>query len=107
MSRCSWRDYGTYMSISMPTGISFFIRSIKRYFLLDQADFVTHFLDLAESDLQGSFTRVPVEKLQSLLELVLRSPSSVSVNDPFKDELRVTIQRKGTRLVDQLFKLSN
>ncbi|KAI9228818.1 MAG: gamma-tubulin complex component protein [Piptocephalis tieghemiana] len=81
------------------------LRSIKRYFLLDQADYLTHFLDLAKEDLRLPVREVPLSKLQRLLELVLRAPGSVSAADPFKEEVRACLERK--RLVDGLLHIIN
>ncbi|RKP11111.1 gamma-tubulin complex component protein, partial [Thamnocephalis sphaerospora] len=78
------------------------LRSIKRYFLLDQSDFLTHFLDLAGDELKKPRQEVSLTKLQSLLELVLRT-SAVAASDPFKEELRAELSRD--RLVDGLLRV--
>ncbi|ORY01777.1 Spc97/Spc98 [Basidiobolus meristosporus CBS 931.73] len=65
------------------------LRSIKRYFFLDQADFLTHFLDLAADELKKTHREVSFSKLQVLLDLVLRNPSSTASSDPFKEKLKV------------------
>ena len=52
---------------------------------MEQTDYLTHFLDLAIQDLLNPADHVPVDKIEALLELVLRSPSTVSSTDPFKD----------------------
>lgn len=44
-------------------------------------------------------------RLQSLLDLVLRNPSSVAAYDPFKEDVKV--QMSGLRLVDQLLRIIN
>jgi gamma-tubulin complex component 2 len=77
-------------------------RSIKRYFLLDQSDFLTHFLDLAGDELKKPIHDISLTKLQSLLELVLRT-SAVAASDPYKEELRVELSRR--RLVDGLLRV--
>lgn len=46
-----------------------------------------------------------MDKLQSLLELVLRNPASVTATDPYKDELRVGIQSKGVKLLDEMLRV--
>ncbi|KAF9899436.1 hypothetical protein BX616_003034, partial [Lobosporangium transversale] len=79
------------------------LRSMKRYFFLDQSDFFTHFLDLASAELKRPWREVSLTKLQSLLDLVLRNPSSVTVNDVFKEDLKVDMSHLG--LVDQLLRI--
>ncbi|KAF8982909.1 hypothetical protein BGZ46_000382 [Entomortierella lignicola] len=79
------------------------LRSIKRYFFLDQSDFITHFLDLASVELKRPWNEVSLTKLQSLMDLVLRNPSSVTVNDTFKEDLKVDMSRLG--FVDQLLRI--
>ncbi|KAG9300602.1 hypothetical protein G9A89_005202 [Geosiphon pyriformis] len=81
------------------------LRSIKRYFFLDQSDFFTHFLDLASPELKKPSSQVSLTKLQSLLDLVLRNPSSVAYADPFKEDLKVEMSSVG--LVDQLLRIIN
>ncbi|CAG8485247.1 12782_t:CDS:2 [Racocetra fulgida] len=80
-------------------------RSIKRYFFLDQSDFFTHFLDLASVELKKPSGQVSLTKLQSLLDLVLRNPSSVAYTDPFKEDVKVEMST--VRLVDQLLRIIN
>ncbi|KAG0326622.1 hypothetical protein BGZ99_009294 [Dissophora globulifera] len=77
--------------------------SMKRYFFLDQSDFFTHFLDLASTELKRPWREVSLTKLQSLLDLVLRNPSSVTVNDVFKEDLKVDMSHLS--LVDQLLRI--
>ncbi|KAF9352327.1 hypothetical protein BGX26_009846 [Mortierella sp. AD094] len=79
------------------------LRSMKRYFFLDQSDYFTHFLDLASTELKRPWKEVSLTKLQSLMDLVLRNPSSVTVNDVFKEDLKVDMSRLG--FVDQLLRI--
>jgi hypothetical protein len=44
-------------------------------------------------------------KLQSLLDLVLRNPSSVAYTDPFKEDVKVEMSSVG--LVEQLLRIIN
>ncbi|RIB15601.1 gamma-tubulin complex component protein [Gigaspora rosea] len=81
------------------------LRSIKHYFFLDQSDFFTHFLDLASVELKKPSSQVSLTKLQSLLDLVLRNPSSVAHTDPFKEDVKV--EMSNVRLVDQLLRIIN
>jgi gamma-tubulin complex component 2 len=74
------------------------LRSIKRYFLLDQGDFFVHFMDIAEPQLKQARSDIVKEKLDSLLELALRTSKASS--DPFKDDLVCTLS--GVTLVQKL-----
>ncbi|KFH71890.1 hypothetical protein MVEG_02184 [Podila verticillata NRRL 6337] len=79
------------------------LRSMKRYFFLDQSDYFTHFLDLASVELKQPSREVSLTKLQSLMDLVLRNPSSVTVSDIFKEDLKVDMSHLS--LVDQLLRI--
>jgi gamma-tubulin complex component 2 len=68
---------------------------MKHWFFLDQSDFLTNFLDLAATELRKPAKSASIVKLQSLLDLAVRNPSSSSSNDPYKDELKVTMQSQG------------
>jgi gamma-tubulin complex component 2 len=68
---------------------------MKHWFFLDQSDFLTNFLDLAAIELRKPAKSASIVKLQSLLDLAVRNPSSSSSNDPYKDELKVTMQSQG------------
>jgi gamma-tubulin complex component 2 len=56
------------------------LRSLKRFFFLSQSSFLTHFLDLAHSELRKSARAASLVKLQSLLELSLNTGGGGSVN---------------------------
>ncbi|XP_012590271.1 PREDICTED: disintegrin and metalloproteinase domain-containing protein 8 [Condylura cristata] len=47
------------------------LRSIKRYFLMDQGDFFVHFMDLAEEELRKPVDDIAPSRLEALLELAL------------------------------------
>jgi gamma-tubulin complex component 2 len=80
------------------------LRSLKHYFFADQSDFLTNFLDLASADLTRKAAKsVSIVKLQSLLDLAVRNPASSSSNDPYKDNLKVTMASQG--LYDWLLKI--
>lgn len=76
---------------------------MKHFFFLDQSDFLTNFLDLAHSELRKQSKQASLVKLQSLLDLAVRNPASSSSNDPYKDNLKVTIASQG--LYDWLLKI--
>lgn len=54
------------------------LRSIKRYFLLDQGDFLMHFIDCAGDELERHVSEVSVRRLQSLFELSVKMSSSAT-----------------------------
>ncbi len=62
---------------------------MKHYFLLDQSDFMVHFMDIAEEELKKDQNSIVLNRLESLLELSLRITSANS--DPYKDDLRVKL----------------
>lgn len=76
---------------------------MKHFFFLDQSDFLTNFLDLAHSELKKQSKQASIVKLQSLLDLAVRNPASSSSNDPYKDNLKVTMASQG--LYDWLLKI--
>lgn len=61
------------------------LRSIKCFFLLEQGDYLVHFLDAADAELSKPISSVSRSKLASLLELSVRS--GVSASDAFLDDL--------------------
>lgn len=79
------------------------LRSMKRYFLLDQGDFLVHFMDIAMEELVKRPEDISVQKLQSLLDLALRSTAAAA--DPCHEELtccvdKVSLLRKLSTLKD-------
>lgn len=67
------------------------LRSLKHYFFLDRSDFFSYFLELSASELKKPAKSVNTGKLQSLLDIVLRQPGSVAGEDPFKEDIKVTM----------------
>ncbi|XP_077221231.1 gamma-tubulin complex component 2-like [Tasmannia lanceolata] len=67
------------------------LRSMKRYFLLDQGDFLVHFMDIARDELVKRPDDISVEKLQSLLDLALRTTAAAA--DPCHEELTCCVER--------------
>ncbi|KAJ6648027.1 Gamma-tubulin complex component 2 like [Pseudolycoriella hygida] len=61
------------------------LMSIKRYFLLQQGDFINQFMDAAEEELGKNVEKIQPIKLENLLGLTLRT--SVAKHDPYKDYL--------------------
>ncbi|EMS52405.1 Gamma-tubulin complex component 2 [Triticum urartu] len=67
------------------------LRSLKRYLLLDQGDFLVHFMDIAREELTKKPEDISVEKLQSLVDIALRSTAAAS--DPSHEDLTCCIER--------------
>ncbi|KAJ8450525.1 hypothetical protein Cgig2_020162 [Carnegiea gigantea] len=67
------------------------LRSIKHYLLLDQGDFLVHFMDIAREELTKKAEDISVEKLQSLLDLALRSTAAAA--DPCHEDLTCCVER--------------
>ncbi|KAJ4721662.1 Gamma-tubulin complex component [Melia azedarach] len=67
------------------------LRSIKHYLLLDQGDFLVHFMDIAREELNKKLDEINVEKLQSLLDIALRSTAAAA--DPCHEDLTCCVER--------------
>ena len=81
------------------------LRSLKHHFFLDQGDSFTHFLDLAHTELAKRARHVSLSKLQSLLDLAIRNPSSASGADPYNEDVKVAMS--SSTLTDWLMKVVN
>ena len=68
------------------------LRSCKRYFLLNQGDFLVHFVDVASDELGRPASEISIERLQSMLELALKT--STACDDPHADLLRCGLERQ-------------
>ena len=75
------------------------LTSIKHYFLLEQGDYLVHFMDIAYDELKKKTSEIQLTRLESLLELALRT--SIAVSDPFKDDLKAVLS--SFDLTTQLF----
>jgi gamma-tubulin complex component 2 len=78
------------------------LKSLKHTFFMDQGDSFTHFLDLASHELSKKAKYVSISKLQSLLDVALRNPSSTSGTnaDPYKEDIKIAISN--STLIDWL-----
>ncbi|KAF2286415.1 hypothetical protein GH714_016794 [Hevea brasiliensis] len=65
--------------------------SLKHYLLLDQGDFLVHFTDIARDELTKKLDEISVEKLQSLLDLALRTTAAAA--DPCHEDLTCCVER--------------
>ncbi|OMJ30415.1 Spindle pole body component alp4 [Smittium culicis] len=74
--------------------------AIKRYLLLDQADFLTNFFDLANTTLERFASDEVKDKLSSFLDSTLKNPTSSTYSDPFKDKISLTFSNE--KLIDAL-----
>lgn len=79
------------------------LRSIKHYLLLDQGDFLVHFMDIAKEELMKKPDEISVEKLQSLLDLALRTTAAAA--DPCHEDLSCCVER--TTLLKRLSMLKD
>jgi gamma-tubulin complex component 2 len=76
-----------------PHALAARLRSLKHSFLLDQGDYLVHFLDTAGDELAKPAAEIALPKLQSLLELALRL--SIAASDPHTDDLACGLERSG------------
>ena len=65
------------------------LKSVKKYFLMEQGDFINQFLDLCEPELSQAVDEVEPARLESLVELAARTSSAN--HDPYKDNLSVML----------------
>merc|ERR1719318_401003 len=65
------------------------LKSVKKYFLIEQGDFIVQFLDLCDSELSQPVDCVEPARLESLLELSTRT--SAANSDQYKDNVRVAL----------------
>ncbi|KAG9141487.1 hypothetical protein Leryth_001920 [Lithospermum erythrorhizon] len=79
------------------------LKSIKHYLLLDQGDFLVHFMDIAREELMKKPDDISVEKLQSLLDLALRTTCAAA--DPCHEDLTCYVER--TTLLKRLSTLKD
>lgn len=61
--------------------------SLKRYFLFSSGDFFVQFMDMADEELSKTKDDINMARLESLLELALRTSSCN--NDPYKDDVHI------------------
>ena len=77
------------------------MNSVKRYFLLQQGDFVAQFMDATELELAKNVDEVLPMRLDNLLELTLRLSSAK--HDKYQDELCTALLPYG--IVTQMSKI--
>jgi gamma-tubulin complex component 2 len=65
------------------------LSSIKHYFFLDKGDFFLHFIEGSEEILDSQKQNISIEKLESYLEMAVRTSSANS--DVFKDDVSCSL----------------
>ena len=78
------------------------LRSIRRFFLLEEGDFLVHFFDAAHKELSKERRMVSETRLNSLLELSVRT--SVSGSDAYHEELTCRLHKED--IATQVSKIS-
>jgi len=79
------------------------LESLKHYFFLDKGDFFLHFVEGSEEILETQVPAMPLEKLESFLEMAIRTSSANA--DPFKDDVYCSLSPYG--LIEQLSTIRN
>ncbi|KAI9438511.1 Spc98 family-domain-containing protein [Lactarius indigo] len=77
---------------------------LKRCFFLSQSSYLTHFLDLAHTELRKTSKTASLVKLQSLLDLALGGDAHGD-DIPFREDVRVTMATTG--LYEWLLRIVN
>lgn len=79
------------------------LHSVKHYFFMDQGDFMTQFMDMAEDELSKDINDTNPVRLSSLLELALKT--SIMQSDPHHEDVSVELLEDS--LLTQLSKILN
>ena len=66
------------------------LSSIKNFFLFGKADYFVHFIDSAEEELKKNVSQVSKEKLESLLEMSIRTSSLA--NDAYFEDFTCSLE---------------
>ncbi|XP_050430669.1 gamma-tubulin complex component 2-like [Adelges cooleyi] len=77
------------------------LKSIKRYFLLEQGDFVVHLLDVCDDEFKKPTDDIVYNRLESLLDICLRV--NVGCIDQYKDDIKMELKKDP--LSFQIFKI--
>ncbi|KAJ6172170.1 hypothetical protein N7470_001237 [Penicillium chermesinum] len=90
---------GKYLNVVRECGgvdVSKAVKDVPKHSMtLDRSDFFSYFLELSASELRKPARVVNEGKLQSLLDLVLRQPGSIAAQDPFKEDVKVRMNKIG------------
>lgn len=68
------------------------LKSMKKYFFLHAGDFLVHFLDGCLDELDKELPQISQEKLQSLLEMSIRTSSADK--DPYKEDVHCFLNQE-------------
>lgn len=68
-------------------------KSLKHYFFLDRSDFLSNWIENAEGDFKKPWNQISIEKLQNIFDLVINSPGSVASLDPYKDDIKISLNK--------------
>ncbi|KAH8830235.1 Spc98 family-domain-containing protein [Flagelloscypha sp. PMI_526] len=79
------------------------LRSLKHYFFLSHASFLTHMLDLSSGELRKTAKSVSIVKLQSLLDMALNTDANDAFQ--FREDVKVTMASSG--LYEWLIKVAS
>lgn len=79
-------------------------RSLKRYFLIEQGDFLSIMMDLCEEELSKPVNEILPTRLNSLIELAIRLCSSSKI-DPYKND--IYIHTGSEELSLQIFRINS
>lgn len=77
------------------------LESVKKFLLVGQGDFLVHFMDSADAELRKPVRAVRCGKLQSLLELALRTSSAAA--DRYHEDYYCSIEKES--IVAQLLEI--
>ena len=80
------------------------LNCLKRCFFLSHSSYLTHFLDLAHTELRKTAKAASLVKLQSLLDLALGTDAHGD-DVPFREDVRVTMATTG--LYEWLLRIVN
>lgn len=80
-------------------GLSSHLRSLRRYFLLENGDFFVQFMDTAEEELRRDTKDVAISRIRSLLQQAV--VTSTLSSDPHKEELTCNLAQHN--LIQQIF----
>lgn len=70
-------------------GLESHLKSVRRFFLLENGDFFTQFMDSAEDELRREVKEVSLARIKGLLQLAVQT--STLASDPHKEDLSCTL----------------
>ncbi|XP_065207167.1 gamma-tubulin complex component 2-like isoform X2 [Planococcus citri] len=79
------------------------LKSVKRFFLIEQGDFISITMDLCEEELSKPVTEIMSTRLTSLMELAIRT-CSCAKTDPYKND--ISIETVSEDFVLQVFRIN-